>query len=355
MNTYKKTLRWLLVVAVLATGLLLPRWLASRSRTEAPSQSQQQQIRIPVQVETVARSLLEQRLITTGTVLANEQVDIVSEIDGKVEEILFSEGSRVQKGSILIRLDTATLKAERDRALYRYERAQGQEGRQRRLHDDGLLSQEEYDFSLGELNVLRAELELRTAELAKAEIRAPFAGVVGLRAVSPGTFVSSQTRVTSLQDIDPVKIEFSVPESYAGDLSVDDTVYFSIQTVDQPVAGTVYAIEPAIDPESRSLTLRAKAPNPDRQLLPGAFAQVAIAVRQVPDAMSVPSIAVIPELGGKKVFVLQDGTAEPRIVETGIRTDTRVEITRGLETGEQVIVSNIPRLVRGVAVEEVDP
>jgi len=351
----RKPLHWLLLIAILIAGLFLPRWLASRDGSENTEPSQTAPVRVPVEIETLSRGELEQRLTTTGSMLANERVQIVSEIDGKVEEILFQEGALVEPGTILVRLDTSTLAAERDRALYRYELAQRQEERQRRLLDDGLLSQEEYDFSLGELNVLRAELELRSAELAKASIRAPFAGIVGLRAVSPGAFVSSQTRVTTLQDIDPVKIEFSVPETYAGDLSVGDRVYFRIQAIDQPIEGTVYAIEPSIDPESRSLTLRARAPNPDRKLLPGAFAQVEIPVRQVPDALSVPSIAVIPELGGKKVFVLEDGKAEPRIVETGIRTDTRVEITVGLEAGDRVIVSNIARLVRGAEVEEVGP
>jgi membrane fusion protein (multidrug efflux system) len=128
-----------------------------------------------------------------------------------------------------------------------------------------------------------------------------------------------------------------------------------VQGVEGTSAGTVYAIEPAIDPQTRSLTLRAGAPNPDRLLLPGAFAEVDLAVRQVEDALSVPAIAVVPELGGKKVFVLVEGRAEPRIVETGIRTEKRVQITRGLTSGEQVIVSNIPRLARGVEVEVVEP
>ena len=353
MSVLKRSFRWLLVIVVVAAGLLVPRWLASRSKADPPPPSQQQTLRIPVEVETLERGPLEQRLRTTGTVLANEQVDIVSEIDGKVESILFREGSMVQMGDVLLRLDTSTLKAERDRALYRYERAQRQEGRQKRLLDDGLLSEEEYEFSLGELNVLRAELELRTAELAKAEIRAPFSGIVGLRAVSPGTFVSSQTRVTTLQDVDPVKIEFSVPESYVNDLAIGDTVLFQIQSVDSPLEGSVYAIEPAIDTESRSLTLRALAPNPERKMLPGAFAQVEIPIGQVTDALSVPNISVVPELGGKKVYVFEDGVAQTRVVETGIRTDTRIEITGGLEPGEQVIVSNIARLAEGIEVEEV--
>jgi membrane fusion protein (multidrug efflux system) len=219
------------------------------------------------------------------------------------------------------------------------------------LLEDGLISQEEYDSTVGELNVLEAELQLRQAMLEKAEIRAPFAGIVGLRMVSPGAYVSNQTRVTTLQDIDPVKIQFSVPEAYARELAIGDSVRFRIKGLEEDFRGEIYAAEPAIDPETRSLTLRARAPNPAGRLLPGSFAEVDVAIRQVPDALSLPAVAVVPELGGKKVFLYADGVAQTRIVETGIRTEDRVEITRGLEPGEQVIVSNIARMRVGIPVE----
>lgn len=356
MTKIPRSLRWLLILGVLLAGALLPRWISQRGAGSAEQLSTESVLpRVPVQVEIVQPSLLEERLKATGTVLANEQVDIVSEIAGKVEEVLFEEGTYVTRGTVLVRLDTSTLAAERERARHRVGLLERQEARQRRLLEDGLLSQEDYDFTVGELNVLRSELELRSAQFDKAVIRAPFEGIVGLRGVSPGTFVSSQTRVTSLQDVDPVKIEFSVPESYARDVSVGDTIHFRMQGLTQDYSGTVYALEPAIDPETRSLTVRARAPNPERLLLPGAFAEVELAVRSVADALSVPSMAVIPELGGKKVFLLADGVAEPRVVETGIRTADRVQITQGLEPGDSVIVTNIPRLARGVEVEVVGP
>jgi membrane fusion protein (multidrug efflux system) len=344
-------LRWLLLLVIVAAGLALPKWLVSRAKSAPTAVKPVVEERLPVRVEEVQPGPLEELLITTGTVLANEQVEVVAEISGKIEEILFREGSVVETGAVLIRLDTSTLSAERERARHRFELVQRQEARQQELLDEGLVSQEEYDSSLSQLNVLQAELLLSEVELEKAEIRAPFAGIIGLRAVSPGSFVSSQTRLTTLQDVDPVKIEFSVPEAYARDLAVGDPVRFGIKGLDGEFVGTVYALEPAIDLETRSLTLRATSPNPDRKLVPGAFAEVRVAVREVPNALSLPAIAVVPELGGKKVFVLEEGLAQPRVVETGIRTDTRVEITRGLEPGERVIVSNIPRLRAGIAVE----
>jgi membrane fusion protein (multidrug efflux system) len=345
---------WVSIAAVLAAGLLLPRWLKSRSDETAPQDSTQIEIRVPVRVETLAPARLEERLNATGTVMANERVEIVSEIAGKVDTIAFKEGAPVSSGAVLVRLDTSTLEAERDRARFRHERLQRQEARQRKLMEDGLLSQEEYDYTVGELNVLSAELQLRKALLDKATIRAPFQGVVGLRAVSLGDYVSSDTRVTTLQDIDPVKVEFSVPEAYARELVAGNTIRFRVQGVDEPFEGTIYALEPSIDPATRSLTLRARAANPDGFLLPGAFTEVELAVRQVEDALSVPSLAIVPDLGGKKVYVLEEGRAEPRVVETGIRTEARVQITQGLAPGERVIVSNIPRLAPGIEVEVVD-
>lgn len=346
-----RTLRWLLLVVIVVIGLALPKWLGSRTNSAPATVEPAVEDRLPVRLEEVRPGLLEELLVTTGTVLANEQIDLVSEISGKVEAILFREGSVVEAGMVLVRLDTSTLVAERDRARYRFELVQRQEERQQELLDEGLVSQQEYDSTLSQLNVLQAELVLSEVELDKSEIRAPFSGIIGLREVSPGSFVTSQTRLTTLQDIDPVKIEFSVPEAYARDLAVGDPVRFGVKGLDGEFRGTVYALEPAIDLETRSLTLRATSPNPERELVPGAFAEVRVAVREVPDALSLPAIAVVPELGGKKVFVFEEGRAQPRVVETGIRTENRVQITRGLEPGERVIVSNIPRLRAGIAVE----
>ena len=346
----KSLLRWIGVAVVVAVGLAVPKWMSLRQAPVVETDTAVVE-KLPVRVETVQPAPLEERLVTSGTVRANERVSIVSEVAGKVESIEFEEGAVVAAGAVLVRLDTSTLTAERDRARFRAELARRQESRQSELLDDGLISPEEYDSTVGELNVLEAELELRQVILEKAEIRAPFSGIIGLRGVSPGAYVTSQTRLTTLQDIDPIKVQFSVPEAYARELAVGDSVSFRIKGMDEAFLGEIYATEPAIDPETRSLTLRAMAPNPSGILLPGSFAEVDVAIREVADAISLPAVAVVPELGGKKVFLFEDGVAQTRIVETGIRTEERVQITRGLEVGEQVIVSNIARLRAGIEVE----
>jgi membrane fusion protein (multidrug efflux system) len=260
----------------------------------------------------------------------------------------------VKQGDSLLEIDDSELRAERQRALYRVELAERAEARQKQLLQDGVISSENYDVALGELNVLRSELQLIEAQLVKTTIRAPFSGIVGLRWVSPGSFLSPQTPIASLHDVDPVKLDFTVPERYASLLGPGDEISFRIDGIDRSFAGAIYAIEPSIDAATRSLRVRARCPNHDGLLVPGAFANVTVTIRSVADALTVPAIAVIPELGGAKVYVVRDGRAEPVQVTTGIRNDREVEITSGLETGDRVIVTGILQLQPGLEVEIVD-
>ena len=178
---------WLLLAVIIVGGLALPKWLGSRAKSTSTAVEPAVEKRLPVRVEEVEPGPLEELLITTGTVLANEQVDLVSEVSGKVEEILFHEGSVVEAGAVLVRLDTSTLSAERERARYRFELVQRQEERQQELLDEGW-SARGVRLDSQSAQCAAGELLLSEVELEKAEIRAPFAGIIGLRAVSPGSF-----------------------------------------------------------------------------------------------------------------------------------------------------------------------
>lgn len=335
----------LAILAALAAPKILP-----LLGDDAPEAAADEKV-LRVKVHEVTPTDLAERLATIGTVRANEEVDLVSEISGKVSAIHFDEGSAVAEGQLLLKIDDSEILAERQRAVYRVDLARRAEARQQQLLNDGVISSETYDLALGELNVLMAELQLIEAQLEKTEIRAPFGGVIGLRWVSPGSYLSSQTRIASLHDLDPVKIDFSVPERYSGLMRIGDEITFTVEGFDRAFTGTIYAIEPNIDAASRSLRMRARSPNGDGALLPGTFANVDIAVRSASDALTVPAIAVIPELGGKKVFVYDDGRAVPRTVTTGIRNDRAVEITSGLEEGDLVITTGILQLQPGLEVE----
>ncbi len=337
------------VALVILVVLAVPKLLELR-KTSGPIAAPKENI-LRVRAHRVVSTQLTEQLTTTGTVRANEEVEIVSEISGKISDIYFEEGSRVAAGELLLKIDDSELVAEQQRALYRVQLAERAEIRQKQLLDDGVISSETYDVALGELNVLRAELQLIEAQLLKTEIRAPFSGVIGLRWVSPGSYLSSQTRIASLNELDPVKLDFTVPEKYSALMKAGDKISFEVEGFDRTFPGTIYAVEPSIDAATRSLRVRARCPNPEGVLIPGAFANVDLVLRSVPDALTVPSIAVIPELGGKKVFVYEDGVAQPRSVETGIRSESVVQVTNGLSEGDVVIISGLMQLQPGLEVE----
>lgn len=347
----RRLLAILVFVAVIA-ALVVPKLIShDRTASEAPagSASGPRALRVEV-VELVPQRLVEE-LATTGTLRAEEQVELVTEIAGKVVAVHFEEGRRVSEGQLLLELDATTLEAERDRIGFRLELAERREARQRELLDQGVVSQDDYDLVINQVNVLRSEQRLVEAQLAKTELRAPFAGVIGLRRVSPGSYLSPQTPIATLQKLTTVKIDFSVPEKYSARVATGRTIAFSVKGSEQELEAMLYAIEPSVDAETRSLLLRARCDNPDGKLLPGAFADVRLIVEEVEDALAVPSIAVIPELGGRKVFIEQDGVAHERRVETGIRTGEVVQLVSGVEAGERVIVTGIQQLREGLEVE----
>jgi membrane fusion protein (multidrug efflux system) len=348
-----KSLLWLAAAIIAVGALLLPRLDSSDSKGEGgPAPAAEA---LAVEILAVTPHRLVERFATVGTIQADERVELRSEISGVLREIHFAEGSRVGKGQLLVQIDDTEFIAERDRAQHRVELAHLREARQQDLLAQGLTSQEEYDLALSQLNVLEAELRLAEAELDKTQIRAPFRGVIGLRSVSRGTALTPQTRIARLQKIDTVKIEFSVPEGHAARVRVGETITFRVKGAARDHLGEIYALEPNVDRETRSLRARARCDNSEGELLPGAFADVELAINEIEDALTVPAMAVIPELGSKKVFVVDQGTAVPRLVETGVRTDTEVQITRGLAAGDRVIISAIQRLNSGLPVREKSP
>jgi membrane fusion protein (multidrug efflux system) len=286
---------------------------------------------------------------TVGTILANEDVDVRTEISGRVEAISFTEGSRVAKGRVLVKLADAELRAQAARAESRLAMAQDEAGRQKQLFEQNLSSQREYDTAVNELNVAKADADLVRAQLAKTEIRAPFDGKVGLRFVSEGSYVSPATRITSIQDDTPVKLDFSVPERYAARLKAGDTIRFTVQGTSRVFDGTIYALEPSIDTATRTMRVRATSPNNDGALVPGAFADVEIVLGER-ETLSIPAFALIPELKSHRILIYAGGKAESRTVEIGTRTDTTVEIVRGAEAGDTLITSAILQLKPGAAV-----
>ena len=295
--------------------------------------------------------LLKNQIFTTGTLLANEEVELRPEIAGRVIGVYFKEGSRITKGELMLKINDRELLAEQKGKALEEKLASDEELRKRQLFEAKVISQEEYDKSLNALKLIQAEKEVIESQLAKTEIRAPFDGVVGLRYVSEGGYVTPSMLAATMQDLDPMKVEFSVPEKYSKHLK--NGLEVLVQVGDSPdiFKGTVYAVESKIDPGTRTIRTRARIPNPAQLLVPGSFAKVEITLEEILDAIVIPTSAVIPEISGEKVFLCDNGKARSVKVETGIRTEQNIQITQGLAIADTLITTGLLQLSEGKAVK----
>ena len=341
----KKGLKTILIsVAVLIVLILLAIPKLKSSENEKGNTGPGSAGSLPVNGHITKYEVLDNKILTTGTVLANEEVELKSEVDGKITRILFKEGSYVNAGDLLVKINDADLQAQLQSAKSRLELQKDTEYRQKQLLEKEAISQEDYDLSANQLQVNLAEVELIKAQIAKTEIRAPFSGIIGLKNVSEGSFVNSATVIASLQNINPIKIDFSIPERYSSMVNVGDVINFTISGNSKKYVGKVYAIEPKIDPVTRTLQLRALCSNTGREILPGSFANVELVLKKIENAILIPSEALIPNIKGQSLFIYHNGQAILHQVETGIRTDQNVQITSGISEGDTIITSGMLQL-----------
>ena len=294
---------------------------------------------------------LTEKISATGTLRADEGVELQPETNGKIIAINFKEGTPVRRGDLLIKLNDAEPQATLQRTISRRDLAELKERRLAQLVASKSVNQQDYDAAVSELSVQRAELALVEAQLAKCEIRAPFDGVVGLRFVSEGAFVTPTTRVATLQRLSPLKIDFSVPEKYAARIRPGSPVTFTVDGGGVVFKGEIFAVDPRIDSATRTVLIRALCPNTEGRLFPGAFANVEFTLAEMADALLVPAGAVIPGLSEKNVFIAVQGKAVRRAVQTGVRTETSVQIISGLAAGDVVITSGQQQLRAGQPVQ----
>jgi membrane fusion protein (multidrug efflux system) len=346
----KKRIKPILIIAivlVVAVLIALPKLGSSGDKTEV---QRNKNTSLPVKAHIVKAEKLANNVGTSGTILANEEVELKSEVAGKIVSIFFKEGSSVKKGDLLVKINDAELQAQLEKAKFNLKLLEDREYRQRVLLEREAISQEDYDVSLNELNVVKADIGLIKAQIDKTEIRSPFNGVIGLKNVSEGSFVNTTSVIATLQNINPVKIDFSIPEKYSGSVKIGDNVKFKVVGTNEIYTGKVYAIEPKIDPLTRTLKMRALYSNPKRNILPGSFADVELVLNEIDNALMVPTYSIVPELKGQKVFLFKNGNAVPQNVEIGIRTDTTVQITKGLNVNDTIITSGILQVRPGMPV-----
>jgi membrane fusion protein (multidrug efflux system) len=283
-------------------------------------------------------------ITASGTIRANEEVQLQPELSGKVVQINFREGSKVSKGQLLVKINDTDFQAQYKKLQVQSALAEQTLQRQKQLLTISGISQQEFDLAQSQYNTIKADMDFQMAQILKTEIKAPFDGMIGLKNVSEGAIVTPATVIANIQQIDPVKLDFSVPERYFSYLKKDGEVIFSIEGLQQKLKGSIYAIEPKIDAATRTIQIRAICPNFKGDMYPGAFAQVKIVLNDIDNAIMIPTESLIPDISGQKVFLLKNGKSSYSRVETGIRTDTRIQITKGVNAGDTVLTAGIMQL-----------
>ncbi len=299
----------------------------------------------------VTASSFANNLEITGSIEANESVILRSEVSGLVTAINFKEGSNVSKGAVLVKINDNDIQAQLQDALTKENLSATSENRAKQLLAKGAISQEEYDIALANLRSLKAQAQIVRAQLAKTTLRAPFSGKVGLRSISIGEYLTPSTVIANLMSTNPVKVNFSVPEKYVGQIKLNSPINFVTDATGKIYTGKVFAIEPGINQQTRTLQIKALAQNPNNELLPGSFAKVKLALSKQNDAILVPSEAVIPVLKGKMVYISKNGKAQQVLVEAGTRTAESVVITSGLNIGDTVLTTGAMALKPDAAVK----
>lgn len=299
---------------------------------------------VPVEACIAKDTSMVYELSNIGTLRANENVEIVSEISKKVVSIYLKEGSFVSKGQLLFKLDDADIAARISKLEIDEKLAATNEARQKAQLSKGGISQEQYDETLNHLNAIRAEINILKVDLSKTEIRAPFAGKIGLRYVSEGALVSPNMILASLQDVSRIKIDFSVPERYANDLRQGSSISFTTDYSVKPYTAVIEAVEPDIEKKTRTISLRAVCDNKDGSLVPGASVRVEISIMAMKEKLFIPTAALIPTIKGYDVYLVKSGKALLQPVKTGLRNRRSVQVVEGLTPGDTVVVTNLLRI-----------
>jgi membrane fusion protein (multidrug efflux system) len=306
-----------------------------------------------INAEIVKQQALVDRIISIGSTLPDEEVDLSFESSGKLIAIYFKEGTEVKENDLLAKINDKPLQAQLKKLEAELPLAKDRVYRQRTLLEKDAVSQEAFEQVTTDYEKLMADIELVKANIAQTELRAPFDGVIGLRSVSEGAYATPATLIAKLTKISPLKIEFSIPERYASDVSEGTVITFSLETSDgvlREFRARVYAVESTIDMATRSLKVRATYPNENGAIQPGRYLSVEVAKQEIKNALAIPSEAIIPEMGKSIVYLYKSGKAQPVEVVTGLRTESHVQVQSGLSVGDTLITTGVMQLRTDMAV-----
>jgi membrane fusion protein (multidrug efflux system) len=348
MNKITKTIISVFVIILVLGLAFYPKIKKSLSKDEKEGSKKEKEKgkggkggKTAVVVSVVKSTRLDDMITSTGSILPNEEVEIHSEIAGRIILLNIREGENVQKETVLFKINDDDLQARLKKLGFNKKLAEDNEARQKVLLQKEAISQREYDIAVNSVNTISADMEDLKAQILKTTVRAPFSGTIGFRYVSMGSYISPSTKMATLTNTNPAKIEFSIPAKYASAIKKGNTIEFETENEGKIFLGKVYAIDPKIDAQTRTLQIRALSPNPGNKLVAGAYAKVNLILKSKGSAILIPTEAVIPESKGSKVFIVKNGKSVPVKVELGTRGERTVEILSGLKLGDTLITNGI--------------
>ncbi len=328
--------------------------LGAQGTGSRPAQGQRQggSRAVPVEVAVARKAMATDDLWSIGSLRSDESVQVSSEVTGRIAEITFKEGEQVMAGAVLVKLDDALATAEVANAKAQLGLAQANFERAQSLSKSGSGTERAFDEATSALGTAQATLQLAETRRAKLSITAPFDGRVGLRDLSIGAYATPGAPIVNLEKIDQLKVDFRLPETVLTEVSVGQDVEVTVDALRGRVfSGQVYAIDPHVDVNGRSLRIRARLPNPELVLRPGLFARVIIKGLEERQVVRVPESAVVPSGNDKLVYSIVGGKAKENKVTVGRRRAGEVEIMTGIDEGTQIVISGQTRLRDGTTVE----
>ena len=307
---------------------------------------------VSVEAIKVERLALPQGITAVGSLRSDESITLRPEVAGRISAIQFREGERVAKGAPLVKLDPSVTQAELQQAQANMVLAKAKYDRAVDLQGKGFISGQARDEAENNLKVGEAALALARAKLAKLSIEAPFSGIIGLRSVSVGDYVKEGADMVNLEAIDPLKVDFRVPEIYLSQIRVGQSLQMTLDAVPgKTYEGKVFAINPLVDAAGRAVVIRAQVRNQDTTLRPGMFARVRLLTHEKQEALVVPEQAIVPQGDEWFVYRVVDGKAQRAKVEIGQRRDGKAEVMKGLRDGDVVVTAGQLKIRDGVPVQ----
>jgi len=343
-------------IAILILGMAffpaIKRQFASASQTEPPIREREAgRSELVVNATILQPQTLNNMFRITGVLLPDEEVDLTFESSGKITHIYFKEGTYVQQGALLAKVNDAPLQAELKKLEAQLPLAEDRVYRQQTLLEKDAISQETYQSVFTQLETLKADIELAKARIQQTELRAPFSGMIGLRKVSEGAYASPTVVVTTLTKISPLKIEFSVPQNLVNLIKPGTGIEFTVENDLEVYNAVVYAVESRLDIQTLSLFARARYDNADGKMKPGQSANIRIKLDQIDNAIVIPSISTVKEMGRDIVYVYDNGKAKEVEITTGMRTASSVEVISGLSVGDTLLTTGVMQLRSGMPVK----